>query len=515
MMKRLVLFLSFLSLHAIVTADLRVPAIFSDQMVLQREQANRVWGWDEPGTQVRVSLPGQSYVTTANSDGEWEVFLKPMAADTTGFSIEITGSSKRTLNDVLVGEVWLCSGQSNMFWSIARCLDGDLAAAAMANPRIRLITVPRTGTQEPQTDFQGAWTAATPEAILEFSAVGFYFGEILHRALDIPVGLIHCSWGGSSAEAWVPRGLIENDPRFAAEMDSWRAREAEFDFEQEQARYRERLDTWRTRAAEAEKAGKPAPQRPRAPANILEGQQRPGNLYAGMLNPVIGYGMRGVIWYQGENNAPRHENYHDLFTLLINTWRDAWGQGDFPFYWVQLADYRAEQPEPGESDWAALREAQTKTLESVPNGGQAVIIDLGEAKDIHPRNKRDVAYRLARWALANDYGFDIAFRSPEVGAIERKGDRVLVTFDHAGGGLRPFDVREVQGFALAGSDGVFHWAEAQVVGKDQVEVWTEAVANPESIRYAWADNPVCNLFSLEGLPATPFSARIADFTIGN
>jgi sialate O-acetylesterase len=236
----------------------------------------------------------------------------------------------------------------------------------------------------------------------------------------------------------------------------------------------------------------------------MTGNARPANIYNGVLKPTIGYGIRGAIWYQGESNASRAYQYRDLFPLMIQSWRNEWSIGEFPFYWVQLADFMAEKSEPVDSSWAELREAQTMTMSKLPNTGEAVIIDLGEANDIHPKNKQDVAKRLARWALARDYGISVPYRSPLYKSMEKKDGKIVVTFDHVGRGLRPFDVAEPRGFAIASSDGKFVWAKAKVVGRDQVEVWSDEVSDPAAVRYAWADNPVCNLYSQSGLPVTPF-----------
>lgn len=500
---RLILILQIVGIP-FLGAELRFPAIIGDQMILQRDQPNRIWGWDDPGTVVTVSIAGGTQTVTASASGDWEVMIDPLPATGEPLIMKIEGTNSEEIKDILAGEVWLCSGQSNMSWTIKNSFDGDLAVAEAGNPHIRLITVPRVGTQELQDDFSGAWAAASGETVSEFSAVALYFGQMVQRVLDVPVGLIHCSWGGSSAEAWVRRDLLEDDPRFASELNHWRKLEAEYDFEAEQESYRERLRLWEENSAAARESGAEVPARPRPPFNALASQIRPGNLYAGMLYPIIGYGIRGTIWYQGESNVARADNYRDLFTLLIEHWREEWGQGPFSFYWVQLANYLARNPAPGESAWAELREAQTETLETVVNGGQAVIIDLGEGQDIHPRNKRDVGYRLARLALAKDYGIEIAHRSPEVKSARRRGDRVILKFEHVGAGLRTFDVGEVIGFSVAGSDGVFSWATGKVISPDTVEIWSEAVPDPAKVRYAWADNPACNLYSAEGLPVTPF-----------
>jgi len=246
------------------------------------------------------------------------------------------------------------------------------------------------------------------------------------------------------------------------------------------------------------------PNQPRAPRNPLTGQHRPGNLYAGVLKPTIGYGIRGAIWYQGESNSGRAYQYRHLFSKMIQHWRDEWKQGDFPFYWVQLADFRNEVDQPQDSAWAELREAQTMTMDKLKNTGEAVIIRLGEGRDIHPRNKQDVGKRLARWALAKDYGIEIPYQSPRYKSMEKKGNKIVVTFDHVGSTLYTFDVNEPIGFTIAGADKKFVNAKARLIGKDKVEVWSDEVKDPASVRYAWADNPICNLQTREGLFVTPF-----------
>jgi sialate O-acetylesterase len=287
-------------------------------------------------------------------------------------------------------------------------------------------------------------------------------------------------------------------------MERWEKTEATYDFEALMAKYKTALAEWEKAAQKAKDAGQPQPKRPRAPRNTLAGNQRPANLYGGVLHPVIGYGIRGAIWYQGESNAGRAYQYRHLFPLMIQSWRDEWQQGDFPFYWVQLADYRDEKADPAASDWAELREAQTMALSKLPHTGQAVITDLGEAHDIHPRNKQDVAKRLARWALAEDYGFNLVHRSPIYQSHVIAKGRVIITCDHVGGGLDTFDVRHARGLCDCRSRPKFVWAQAKIVGKDKIEVWSDQVAEPVAVRYAWADNPVCNVQNREHLPLTPF-----------
>ncbi len=484
------------------SAEVKLPAIFGSHMVLQREQKDRVWGQAEPGEEVTVRIAGQAKTAEAGPVGYWAVELDPMPA---GGPHEMTVAGKNTVKfeDVLVGEVWICSGQSNMHFPVEQANDPDLEIPTASYPTIRLISVPQVGTQEPQSDFRGEWQQCTPETARSFSAVGYYFGRILNQTLHVPIGLIDDAWGGSACEAWVRRDLLAADVAYKPLIERWE--EIERDAPEGKAAFVARLAEWKSAVEKAKAEGKRPPARPQDPANLLSGNARPGNIYNGVLKPTIGYGIRGVIWYQGESNAGRAYQYRDLFPLMIKSWRDEWGIGDFSFYWVQLADFMAEKAEPAESSWAELREAQTMTMGKLPNTGEAVIIDLGEAKDIHPRNKRDVANRLARWALARDYGVDIAFRSPSYKSMETKGHKVVLTFDHVGkSGLKTFDVAEARGFTVAGSDRKFVRAEARVVGENKVEVWSDQVSEPVAVRYAWDDNPVCNLYSRDGLPATPF-----------
>ena len=489
--------------------ELKLPAIISDHMVLQQKQENPIWGWDAPGTGVTVVFGDQKKQTKAGDDGKWTVRLDPLEANATPTSLIVEGSSRREVTDVLVGEVWMCSGQSNMGFTVSGDWKAQIESLASNHPGLRLITVPRVGTQQLTDDFEGSWASATPENCLTFTAVGFFFGRYLHEILGVPVGLINNSWGGSAAEAWVRRASLEKDPRFATLIEGWKVREAQLQTEEAQASYETALANWKVKVAEAKAAGQAAPRGPSSPEQTLTGNARPGNIFNGMVYPTLGYGMKGVIWYQGESNASRAWEYGQLFPYMIEQWRAEWGQGDFPFYWVQLADYKDEVALPGDAQWAELRESQTKAL-ALPNTGEAVIIDLGESNDIHPKNKYDVAARLVRWALAKDYGIPgIEPQSPLYRDMSADGGTVTLTFDHVDGGLRTVDVSEVKGFAVCGEDRKWVRADAKITGADTVEVSSVEVAAPIAVRYAWADNPVCNVHSKNGLPLTPF--RTDDF----
>lgn len=468
------------------SADVTLPNVFGNHMVLQRDQPNRVWGRATAGEEVTVTIGGQSHSAVADARGDWKVTLEPLAV---GQPLEmvVKGKNELRLRDVLVGEVWVCSGQSNMQWSVNKSSDAELVKLAAHTPDIRMINFPQVGSQGPIWSHDRQWMVCSPETVGDFSAVGYFFARQLHQTLQVPIGMVNNAWGGSACEAWVNRDVLSTTASMAPLMSRWQANEA---------RYAELSDKT-DRTANEEKPFK-------AMQGQMSGNQRPANIYNGVLKSHLGYGIRGAIWYQGESNAKRAYQYRDLFPLMIQNWRDEWGQGDFPFYWVQLADFRNEVDSPEESDWAELREAQTMTMDRLPNTGEAVIIDIGEGKDIHPRNKVDVGKRLARWALANQYNFEIAFQSPRYRSMEIDGNQAVLTFAHVQRGWRPFDVPTPFGFAIAGKDRKFFNADAKIRPDGRIEVISADVPNPVAVRYAWADNPICNLYSTDDLPLTPF-----------
>ena len=503
---------ALLAVIAVARADVSLNNMFGDHMVLQQGIANRVWGKADPGEEVTVALAGQSKSVVAAADGSWQVQLDPVREYGGPHTLTVRGKNTVTFTDVLIGEVWVCSGQSNMQWAVNQSNDADLEKAAATFPNIRFVSVPQVGTQEPQRNFNGQWQVCSPETVGDFSAVGYFFGRQLSQTLGVPVGLIDNAWGGSAAEAWVKRDKLAAHPTLKAIHEKWLAEEA--NLEAATAEFEKKLAAWKEVATKAKAEGKPEPAaKPQGPDQRMKGNARPGNIHSGVLTPSIGYGIKGAIWYQGESNAGRAYQYRELFPFMIKTWREEWGLGDFPFYWVQLADFKAEKAEPAESDWAELREAQTMTMKALPATGEAVIIDLGEGKDIHPMNKQDVAKRLARWALAETYQRPgIACRSPLYKGLEKDGAKLVLAFEHVPGGgkgWRPFDVNEPIGFTIAAADRVFVPAKAKIRDDGRIEVWNEAVSEPVAVRYAWADNPVCNLYATGGLPLTPF--RTDDF----
>ncbi len=469
-------------------ADVKLPNVFGDHMVLQQGQKNKVWGLAEAGEAVTVAINGQNQTATAAADGTWHVFIDPVPVGGP-YALTVKGKNEIKFSDVLVGEVWVCSGQSNMQWSVNNSNDPDIEKLAAKYPKIRMINFPQVGTQEVKWSHDDRkWMVCTPDTVGGFSAVGYFFARQLHQTLGVPVGMINNAWGGSACEAWIRRDVLNADPLYKPLMDRWTQMESKYaelvakgnDLNDEQKKQLQGLQ------------------------NQMGGNSRPANIYSGVLKSHIGYGIKGAIWYQGESNAGRAYQYRDLFPLMIKNWRDDWGQGDFSFYWAQLADFQNEQPQPVESAWAELREAQTMTMSKLPKTGEAVIIDIGEGKDIHPKNKVDVGRRLARWALAKDYGVAIPYHSPQYKSHAKADNKIVLTFDHVDGGWRPFDVKEPRGFAIAGEDKKFVWATANLLKDNTIEVYSDQVTNPVAVRYGWADNPVVNLFDGAGLPLTPF-----------
>jgi sialate O-acetylesterase len=470
-------------------AEVKLPNIFSDHMVLQQGQKNKVWGIAAAGEPITITIEKQAHKVTAAPDGKWHMALDPIPVGGP-YVLVVKGSNEIKIDDVLVGEVWICSGQSNMEWSVNDSNDPDLERLAAKHPRIRMINYPNIGVQEPIFSHPDSkWMVCSPDTVGGFSAVGYFFARQLHRTLDVPVGMINNSWGGSACDSWIRRDLLAADESYKPLMDDWAQKEAQFkelsgksDLSEEQQKQLNSLKV------------------------AMGGNSRPGNLYNGILKSHLGYGIKGAIWYQGESNVGRAYQYRDMFPLMIKSWRDEWGQGDFPFYWAQLADFLAENPNQFDSAWAELREAQTMTMARLPNTGEAVIIDIGEGKDIHPMNKVDVGRRLARWALAKDYGIAVPYHSPQYKSMERQGNKIVLTFDYVNGPWRPFDTHEPRGFAIAGEDRKFVWGKAEINLKDgTIAVSAAGIENPAAVRYGWADNPVVNMYSKSsGLPLTPF-----------
>lgn len=484
---------------------LAAASLFGHNMVLQREIPVPVWGTAAPGEEVTVSVAGQQAKAVADASGKWTVRLAPLSA-TGPYILEIKAKSDSLqFTNVLVGEVWIGSGQSNMEMAMGRILDSTNEIAAANFPSIRLFTVPHKVAGEPQTEVKGAWSPCTPSSVGPFSAVAYFFGRQLHRELGVPVGLIHSSWSGTPAEAWTPTPALKAVPDFQPIFGLWDKVLAEYP--ERKKKYDEDLPRlkkeWEAAVEKAKAEGKPPPRLAQPPQGP-EFPCRPAGLFNGMVQPLVPFAFRGVIWYQGENNASRAEQYRTLFPAMIRAWREAWGQGDFPFYFVQIANYMAPKPEPADSTWAELREAQAMTL-ALPNTAMATAIDIGEEKNIHPKNKQELGRRLALTALARIYGKkDLVDSVPTYKSMATEGATIRISFDNLGGGLATRDGAFPKGFAVAGEDKKFAWADAKIEG-NTIVLSSAAVPKPVAARYAWADNPdTANVVNKAGLPAFPF-----------
>lgn len=609
--------------------DVTLAEIFTDHMVLQSGQKCTIWGKAAPGGKVKVRLGDETVQTLVRSDRSWKLRLAPHPAGGPHI-ISVTGRNTITLNDILFGEVWICSGQSNMEWPVVQSNDSEAEIAAANFKNIRLFTVKKDVSEIPVTHITSeGWQICSPQTVVNFSAVAYFFGRDLHQNLDIPVGLIHTSWGGTPAEAWTSRESLRNHPNYkegilalesrlntqageepytfekwlefvqnndegldawmASNLDEsdWRTMEVPGLWESGPVGqydgivwFRKSLhipESWSgqtltlhlgsiddldstyvngkligseevynvpreytvppelTESCELKIAvrvvdwmggggfwGEPESMRLKncqGDSILLSGawlykegikgedvplrpsQSAPTMLFNAMINPIVDYGMRGVIWYQGEANAGRAFEYRSLFPMMIEDWRKHWNRGDFPFYFVQLANFMAEKPEPSESAWAELRDAQLFTL-NLPNTGMACIIDIGESDDIHPRNKQDVGKRLALIVRHHVFGEKIAYSGPMYRSMTIEDNRIRLSFDHVDGGLLSKN-GSLTGFAIAGSDRQFVWASAKIEG-ETVLLSSSEVQNPVAARYAWADNPKNNLVNKAGLPASPF-----------
>ena len=505
-------FTTFLLLVGSLHADVTLPRIFAENMVLQRDRPIPVWGKASPGEKVTVSFGGQEQYTSASDNGSWLVTLNPMPANKTPQSFIVSGKNKLTLQNVLVGEVWLCSGQSNMEWPVDKCANPEEEKANANFPEIRHFKVPRTSSAFPQVDVKANWQVCSPSTVGGFTAVGYYFARELFQKLDVPIGLLHSSWGGTGIEVWMSPESVAATPELA-ELNAKILSQSSLSPEGKERHetYLKDLKKWVTASESALAKGDALAEPPAVPWPAWENPQ-PTQLYKGMIHPLAPFAMRGAIWYQGESNGSDGVIYLNKLQALISGWRAKWNQGDFPFYIVQISNFNKVSDD-GKT-WSPVRDAQRQAL-SIPNTGLAVTIDIGESKDIHPKNKQDVGKRLALWALAGPYGQAIEPSGPLYKGYSVEGSKIRVTFDHAKDGLM---IGKKEGLApvvtdtqeklkwveIAGQDQSFKRADAVIEGSELV-VSSAEVASPVAVRYAFKQDPAgANLYNAQGLPASPF-----------
>ena len=443
-------------------AETKVPSIIGSHMVLQREKVTPVWGWDNAGQKVTVTFNGQSATTTTDSSGRWQVNLKPMKAGGP-LSMSIEGSSRIQLENILVGEVWLCSGQSNMEWTVKISNNPKEEIAAANYPKIRHIKIPHRPSDKPESNVPSqGWKVCSPKTAGDFTAVGYYFGRQLHKELNVPIGLIGSNWGGTRIEPWTPPEGFKKVPALKAS-------------------HADKLDSF-----------------PAKNGNRIN-HQSPLALYNGMIHPLLPFSIKGAIWYQGESNNGEGMLYHEKMKALIHGWREVWNTPDLPFYFVQLAPFKYGNAAALPFIW----EAQEKTL-SVPHTGMAVTTDISNIRDIHPRNKQDVGRRLALWALKHDYGrSELVCSGPTLESMKIEGNQARLSFGNIGKGLTTRDGKAPSHFTIAGEDRKFVEAKARIDG-NQVVVTAEGVSKPVAVRFGWDQLAEPNFGNREGLPASPF-----------
>ena len=498
-MKRIVILTAVISFSSVLaSAEVRLPKILSSHMVLQRERPIHFWGWADPGEKITVSLEEQTADVSADKLGKWSLYLPARAAGGP-FSVSVKGSNEVKLDDVLIGDVWFASGQSNMemplkgFPGNATIKNSEAEIKAAAQPKMRLLRIHKKPSNFPLSDYEDTWTACTPETAADFSAVAYFFGRDLAGKENVPIGLIDSTWGGTPAEAWTSFQGLSSNASLMPVFSAWgQMMEAQTDMNLMKAADK--------RADEAaEKAHQPKPKHGWRPEPA---SWAPAALYNGMVAPAINFGIKGAIWYQGESNSgeERAPIYDKIFSTMITDWRQQWGIGKFPFLFVQLADFKA----PPQALWPTIREAQRRTL-SLVNTGMAVTIDVGDPGNIHPADKQDVGARLALAARAIAYGEKLEFSGPMFREAGTEGHNMQVWFDHAEG-LAAKGGGAPEGFEIAGEDRKYKPAKAELKG-DSVVLSNPEVSEPEYVRYGWKDVPDVNLFNAAGLPASPFSSE--------
>jgi sialate O-acetylesterase len=482
---------------ATARADVMLPAIFSEHMVLQRDVAVPVWGWAEPGEKVSVRVAGQTQATVAGADGKWGVRIAKLSAGEPT-TLTVAGKNTITIQDVLVGEVWLGSGQSNMAMTVSGSKDFEQERAAASFPRIRMFKEESAAASSAESVGKGRWLVCTPETVGGFSAALYFFGRELHRTLGMTVGLINSSVGGTPIESWIAPEVQRASPEL---KEFFAAAQKDISAETTDAakkKYERDLAKWEAETKQGRAQKQKAKRKPQDPTAMSARKGNIGGLFYGKIAPLIPYAIRGALWYQGEaNSTPAKAPFYEAqLRLLVTDWRARWGY-EFPFAWAQLPNFSGTG-----RDWPPVREAMLKTL-ALPQTGMGINIDIGEEKNIHPKNKQEVGRRLSLWALGTVYGRKVpATSGPLPAGHEVRGREIILRFTHTHGGLMAKD-GALQGFVIAGEDRRWKPAQARIEG-DAVVVSCPEESKPIAVRYAWENFPTCNLFNGAGLPASPF-----------
>ncbi len=486
--------------------ELRLPSVIGDHMVLQRETENPIWGWAEPGRKITVGFAGHTLHAKANAGGRWQVALPKLKASAEGREMSLRSDDGTTLavRDVLVGEVWFFSGPSNIYWPVERCANAKQEIAAANYPAIRFFATPKKLADEPQDDCGGQWAPCSPETIGSASGVAYFFSRRLHRALDVPIGALQSFWGGTRVEGWTSAEAVAAEPSLAPVVDWWDQAIAGYDLEAERKNHRRAMEQWRREANAAQSRGAKAPPQPRMPVNPAKSFHRPGRLFNGMVAPLIPFGIRGAVTYQGLGNLYWAEYGETLMATMFRDWRKRWGRGDFPIGMIQPAPFptdgwKKQLPEA----YLLQREAQLQLLKTLPNMGLAPTLDIVNLRNVHFPQKQPVAKRMAQWALAEVYGRPVGYGGPVYRSMAVEGNAIRIHFENTRGGLKTSDGKAPTGFTIAGDDGKFVPADAVIDG-DSVLVSSGEVPQPVAVQFAWSDTATSNLRDGDGLPATLF-----------
>ena len=484
-------------------SSVRLPSWLGSGMVVQRDKPIFLHGTAGAGEVVSVTQDGRRFTAKAGDDGRWSVQL-PSRRPGPMPDIVIESGDRIVLTDLLAGDVWFASGQSNMEFKLRRAAGSDAEIPQATHESIRLFKVGRQIAKEPAVDVPGGWQKCAPDTAADFSAVAYYFARDLQKATGVPVGIICAAWGGTPGEAWLAPEITRDDPDYAALYAEWE--EYRQNYPAIKKKYDEEMVAYEKKLAQPRAAGKKPAAKPLSKPHPDENHKYPGVLFDGMVGPLSGLPIKGFLWYQGESNKDRHAQYKKLLSSLVADWRKRWGQGDLPFLIVQLANFKARAAEPSDSGRTRVREAQAQVAREVPACALAVTIDLGESDDIHPLDKENVGRRLALAAQQKVYGNDLVGSGPVHRSVQFRDGKALVEFDSVGGGLvagKDGTSGAIEGFALAGNDRTWHWAKADVDG-GRISVSSDKVPEPVALRYGWADNPPASLYNKEGLPAVPF-----------